>query len=99
MESVSLSSETWDSFSPPRVSDEVVRLSGPSDERNMTRHYNGHCHPRTEGKAAWETVKILFSTIPTFSELPDQGILHRFLVLPPPFHKSQEEISFKGRGL
>jgi hypothetical protein len=49
-----------------------------------------------EGKAAWETVEILFSAIPTFSELPDQGILHRLSCAPPSFHKSRDEISVKG---
>jgi hypothetical protein len=55
--------------------------------------------PTLEGKAAWEAVKILFSTIPTFSDLYNQCILHRFLVLPPPFCKSQDEIFVKGEGL
>jgi hypothetical protein len=65
----------------------------------MTGLYNGHYHPRMEGKVAWETVKILYSTILIFSELPDQGILQLFLVLPPFFRKSQDEISFKRGGL
>jgi hypothetical protein len=30
--------------------------------RNMTGLYNVLSHPRLEGKTAWETVKILFST-------------------------------------
>jgi hypothetical protein len=51
-----------------------------------------------EGKATRETVKILFSTIPTSSDLRDQCILRRFLVLPS-FRKSQDEISVKGGGL
>jgi hypothetical protein len=33
-------------------------------------------------EAAWETTKVLFSTIPMSSDLHDQCILHRFLVLP-----------------
>jgi hypothetical protein len=55
--------------------------------------------PTPEGKAAWETVKILFSAILTFSDLYDKYILHRFLVLPPPFRKSRDEISFTGRAV
>jgi hypothetical protein len=63
MECVSLSMGTSDSSSPPRVSDAVVRPRGLSDERNMIRLYNVLCHPHPEGRATWETVKILFSTI------------------------------------
>jgi hypothetical protein len=55
--------------------------------------------PMPEGKVAWETVKILFSAISTFSELPDQGILHRLSCAPPSFRKSQDEISVNEGGL
>jgi hypothetical protein len=95
MEGVSLSIGTWDSSSPSRVFDEAVRLRGLSDERNMTRLYNMLRHPHMGGKAASETVKILFSTIPISSDLHDHCIFHRFLCSPT-FRKSRDEISFKG---
>jgi hypothetical protein len=82
MEGVSLSIGTGDSSSPPRVSDEVVRSRGSTDECNMTRLCNGLCHPRTEEKGACETAKILFSTISIFSDLHNQCILHRVFVFP-----------------
>jgi hypothetical protein len=50
MEAVSLSIGTWDSSSPPRVSDEVVRPRGLSDERNMTGLCNVLCHPPRKEK-------------------------------------------------
>jgi hypothetical protein len=56
-------------FFSPRVSDEIIRLRRSSDEHNMTGLCNRLCHPCTEGKATWETAKILFSTIPIFSDL------------------------------
>jgi hypothetical protein len=64
------------------VSDEVVGPRGSSDEHNMTGLCNGLYHPHTEGKAAWETIKILFLTILIASDLHDQCILHHFLLLP-----------------
>jgi hypothetical protein len=54
--------------------------------------------PTPEGKDAWEAVKILFSTILIFSDLHDQCIIPRFLVLPFPFRKSWDKISFRGGG-
>jgi hypothetical protein len=51
MESVSLSHGTWDSFSPTRVPDEVVRPGVSRDECNMIGLCNVLYHPHTEGKA------------------------------------------------
>jgi hypothetical protein len=77
---------------PMKLSD----WEGLSDERNMTGLCNGLCHPRMEGKATWETVKILFLTILVFSDLHDQCIIRRCFLCSPSFRKSQDEIFVKG---
>jgi hypothetical protein len=53
-----------------RASEEAIRQRGSSDECNMIRFYKMLCHPRIEGKAAWETEKfssIQMSRYPLFS--------------------------------
>jgi hypothetical protein len=63
IEGVSLSIGTWDSSSPPRVSDEVVRPRELSDEHNMIRLYNVLCHPRWKEKLhgkLWRSSSRLF---------------------------------------
>jgi hypothetical protein len=95
MEGVNLNMGTWDSSSPPRVFDEVIRPRGLSDEHNMIGLCNVLCHPHPEGKAAWETVKILFSTIwyPLISTINASFIV---FLCSPFFHKSRDEISTRG---
>jgi hypothetical protein len=63
IEGVSLSIGTWDSSSPPRVSDKVIRPRGLSDEHNMTTLYNVLYHPRRKEKLhgrLWRSSSRLF---------------------------------------
>jgi hypothetical protein len=64
----------------------------------MTGLYNLLCHPCPKGKAAWETVKIPFSTIQYPLIFTTNASFIVFLCSPF-FRKSQDGISFKGRGL